>query len=109
MGASSREPHPGQQALFELPVPAVVGSPLDRPPRPRARYIHTHTPEELAAFERSRAIASRIRPDFLNPGERLCPGGCLKIIRGEARHCCKRSSKATALGGRVVIIENDST
>jgi hypothetical protein len=90
MGASSRRPLPGQGTLFELPAPRSTESPLERPPRPRARFIYQHTPEELAAFERSKAIAAQIRPDFLERGQRLCPGGCFKVIHGEARNCGRR-------------------
>jgi hypothetical protein len=72
-------------------------------PRRRRRFRYEHTPEELAAFERSRAIAAKIRPDFLNPDERLCPGGCLKIIRVEARNCGRRWCDAVrATWGRAV-------
>jgi hypothetical protein len=60
----------------------------DRPRR--ARYVHVHTVEEQAAFARSQAIILQIRPDWLAPDERLCPGGCDKVIRGEARHCGRR-------------------
>ncbi len=90
MGASSRRPLPGQQALFEVPPQRGQVGPLDRPPRPRSKFVYQHTPEELAAFERSRAIAAQIRPDFLDPGQRLCPGGCFKVIRGDARNCGRR-------------------
>jgi hypothetical protein len=60
----------------------------DRPRR--ARYVHVHTAEEQASFARSQAIILQIRPDWLGPDERLCPGGCDKVIRGEARHCGRR-------------------
>jgi hypothetical protein len=68
----------GQLALFAE----------SRKPR-RRRYRHEHTPDELAAFERSLAVAYEIRPDWLAPDERLCPG-CRKVIRGRARNCGRR-------------------
>ena len=74
-------PDAAQGRLFELP--------LSKPQR-RKRYSHVHTVTELAAFERSLAITAAIRPSFLAPDERLCPGGCEKIIRGKARTCGRR-------------------
>jgi hypothetical protein len=41
----------GQLGLFELAARR----------RPRARYRHVHTPEELAAFGRTRATLAQIR------------------------------------------------
>src|SRR5215218_5081750 len=70
---------PAQLALFPVD---------ERKPR-RGRYRHVHTADELAAFERSLAIAYRIRPDWLAPDERLC-FGCGKVIRGKARNCGRR-------------------
>ena len=58
--------------------------------RRRAKYIHVHTPEELAAFERSKAIADQIRGLDLSPDEKWCPGGCGKLIRRERRSCGRR-------------------
>ena len=52
--------------------------------------MHVHTPEELAAFERSKAIADQIRGVDLDPEERWCPGGCGKLIRRERRSCGRR-------------------
>jgi hypothetical protein len=49
----------------------------------RKRYVHRHTPEELAAFDRTNATILAIRPDWLADGERLCPGECGKVIRGK--------------------------
>ena len=72
----------GQLRLLDDPHQA------DRPRR--ARYVHVHTADEQAAFARSQAIILQIRPDWLAPDERLCPGGCEKVIRGEARHCGRR-------------------
>jgi len=68
----------GQLALFAE----------DRQPRRRG-YRHEHTPEERAAFERLLAVVYEIRPDWLAPDERLCPG-CRKVIRGRARNCGRR-------------------
>jgi hypothetical protein len=74
-------PEPTQGRLFELP----------RSERQhRRRYQHVHTAEEVAAFERSLAITAAIRPSYLAPDERICPGGCQKIIRGNARSCGRR-------------------
>jgi hypothetical protein len=42
--------------------------------RRRTRYVHVHTPEELAAFDRSKAIIAQIRGDGLSPDEKRCPG-----------------------------------
>ena len=56
----------------------------------RKRYVHRHTPGELAAFDRTNATILAIRPDWLAEGERLCPGECGKVIRGKARHCGRR-------------------
>ena len=81
--ARSTEPVADQLELFAAPSAAVT-------PNWRRRYVHRHTPDELAAFERTNAVLAEIRPDFLNPGERLCPGGCCKVIHGEARHCGRR-------------------
>jgi hypothetical protein len=58
--------------------------------RRRSKYVHVHTPEEPAAFERSIATAMRIRGDDLSPDEKWCPGGCGKLIRRERRHCGRR-------------------
>lgn len=58
--------------------------------RRRTRYIHVHTPEELAAFDRSKAIIAQIRGDGLDPDEKWCPGGCGKLIRRERRSCGRR-------------------
>ena len=74
-------PDAAQGRLFELPT---------RKSRRRKRYRHVHSREELAAFERSKAITAAIRPSYLGPDERLCPGGCEKVIRGKARTCGRR-------------------
>jgi len=58
--------------------------------RRRPRYVHVHTPEELAAFDRSKAIIAQIRGDDLDPDEKWCPGGCGKLIRRERRSCGRR-------------------
>ena len=58
--------------------------------RRRKRYVHVHTPEELAAFDRTKAIVAQIRGDGLNPDEKWCPGGCGKLIRRERRSCGRR-------------------
>jgi hypothetical protein len=55
----------------------------------RSRYRYEHTTEELAAYERTRATLYRIRPDWLDPDERLCPG-CGKVIPVQARTCGRR-------------------
>jgi integrase len=55
--------------------------------RRRTKYVHVHTPEELAAFERSIANADQIRGIELSPDEKWCPGGCGKLIRRERRSC----------------------
>jgi hypothetical protein len=72
----------GQLRLLDGPHQA------DRPRRPR--YVHVQTAEEKAAFAHSLAILLQIRPEWLVPGERLCPGGCEKVIHAEARHCGRR-------------------
>src|SRR2546423_7696001 len=85
----------GQLRLLDDPHQA------DRPRR--ANYVHVHTAEEQASFARSRAIILQIRPDWLAPDERLCPGGCDKAIRGEARACGRRwCDAARPLLGRTV-------
>jgi len=58
--------------------------------RRRTKYVHVHTPEELAAFERSKAIADQIRGLELCADEKWCPGGCGKLIRRERRSCGRR-------------------
>ena len=58
--------------------------------RLRVRYVHIHTPEELAAFQRSIANSMRIRGDALSDDEKWCPGNCGKAIRRERRHCGRR-------------------
>jgi hypothetical protein len=55
-----------------------------------ARYVHVHTPEELAAFARSIENSMRIRGDELAPDEKWCPGACGKRIHRERRHCGRR-------------------
>jgi len=64
--------------------------------RRRTRYVHAHTPEELAAFERSRAIIAQIRGDGLRPDEKWCPGGCGKLIRRD--RLVRPAACATRLG-----------
>jgi hypothetical protein len=54
------------------------------------QYRHVHTPEELAAFDRSIANSMRIRGDELAPDEKWCSGGCAKRIRRDRRHCGRR-------------------
>jgi len=65
---------------------------VEPPPgrRRRTRYVHVHTPEELAAFDRSKAIIAEIRGDSLGADEKWCPGGCGKLIRRERRSCGRR-------------------
>jgi hypothetical protein len=58
--------------------------------RRRTKYVHVHTPEELAAFERSKAISAQIRGDGLSEDEKWCAGGCGKLIRRERRSCGRR-------------------
>jgi hypothetical protein len=58
--------------------------------RRRTRYVHVHTPEELAAFEHSKAIIAQIRGDGLSEDEKWCPGGCGKLMRRERRSCGRR-------------------
>jgi hypothetical protein len=72
----------GQLGLFERP-PAEKGT-------RRRRYRHVHTPEELAAFERTKAVVYEIRPDWLGEDRRLCPGGCGKVIGRRYRSCGRR-------------------
>lgn len=48
----------------ELSLIEVEPSPVRRR---RIKYVHVHTPEELAAFERSKAIADQIRGLDLSP------------------------------------------
>jgi predicted RNA-binding Zn ribbon-like protein len=75
---------PSQDVLFEVPGTAAA-APEDRVGRRRSRYRHVHTAAELAAFDRSRAILDAIRGVGLAESERLCPGGCGKVIRRESR------------------------
>jgi hypothetical protein len=58
--------------------------------RRRVPYVHVHTPEELAAFDRSTANSMRIRGDALSDDEKWCPGGCGKRIHRDRRHCGRR-------------------
>jgi hypothetical protein len=58
--------------------------------RNRSRYRHVHTPEELAAFDRSAAIVLAIRPEWVPADRRFCPGGCGKLIGLERRSCGRR-------------------
>src|SRR4051812_627372 len=90
MGASRREPLVGQEALFELAPPPPTEGPLVPRPGARKRFVYQHTAEELAKFERSKEIIAAIRPESLSSNERLCPGGCGKVIPGKARHCGRR-------------------
>jgi hypothetical protein len=52
--------------------------------------VHVHSAEEKAAFARSLAVLAEIRPEWLDSSERLCPGGCGKVIHAEARNCGRR-------------------
>jgi hypothetical protein len=52
--------------------------------------VHAHTPEELAAFDRSIANSMRIRGDALADDEKWCPGDCGKRIHRDRRHCGRR-------------------
>jgi hypothetical protein len=56
----------------------------------RSRYRHVRTAEELAAFEWTKAVVYAIRPDWLDPDRRLCPGGCGKVIHQRRRSCGRR-------------------
>ncbi len=64
----------------------------------RPRYRHVHSPAELAAFDRLVAVVLEIRPDFLADDERLCPGGCGKIVRGRGYSCGRRHCDAVRPG-----------
>jgi hypothetical protein len=72
----------GQLRLLEGPHQA------DNPRRPP--HLRFHTPEEEAAFALSEWTSLQIRPEWLRPEKRLCPGGCEKVIHVEARHCGRR-------------------
>jgi hypothetical protein len=74
--------HADQLALID--VKAAPGR------RRRARYVHVHTAEELAAFARSIENSMRIRGDELETDEKWCPGGCGKRIHRDRRHCGRR-------------------
>lgn len=79
----------GQIALFAA-EPEVSAPRYGHEPGPRRpRYVHEHTADELAAFERTRATINRIRADWLPPDRRLCPG-CSKVIPIQARTCGRR-------------------
>lgn len=67
---------------------AAVETPSSR--RRRQKYVHAHTSEERAAFERSIANSMRIRGDALSEDEKWCPGACGRLIRRERRHCGRR-------------------
>ena len=84
----SRSVAAGQLELFES----------ERPPARRARYRHVHSPAELAAFDRTLAVVLEIRPDFLGDNERLCPGGCGKVIRSRGYSCGRRHCDAVRPG-----------
>ena len=70
-----------QLGLFAPPRPTEVAS---------RRYRHVHTREELAAFERTKAVIHEIRPDWVDPDRKLCPGGCGKVIHQQRRSCGRR-------------------
>jgi hypothetical protein len=76
----SRLAAPGQLGLFAVNEPVKVGR----------RRIPTRTPEELAAFDHAIEVALSIRPDWLEPDERLCPGECGKVIGRLSRNCGRR-------------------
>ncbi len=77
------------QTAFDVPANPTP-APEERVGRRRARYRHAHTPAELAAFERTRAVCDSIRGIGLDESERWCPGGCGKVIRRERRSCGRR-------------------
>jgi len=85
MGSRAESPLPGQLQLFARPPANREGERR----RPR-RYVHQHSPEELEAFKRCIAVVASIRPESLRGDERLCPGGCGRVIHGKARHCGRR-------------------
>jgi hypothetical protein len=99
MRARSDAPLDGQIRLFKPPAPRAATDPPAH--SGRRRFVYQHTPEELEAFQRSKEIIASIRPASLQGDERLCPGGCGKIIRGMARQCGRRWCDATrAVWGR---------
>ena len=80
----------GLPALFDASAYNRHEAEPDREqPKRRKRYRHQHSPEELAAFERTLAALARIRPGSLKADERRCPG-CGKVIRIQQRHCGRR-------------------
>jgi len=85
MSSRADRPLDGQLELF-----APVTAKQSGDGRRRRRYVHRHTPEELAAFQRCREVVASIRPESLRGDERLCPGGCCRVIHGKARHCGRR-------------------
>jgi hypothetical protein len=100
MRARADAPLEGQIALFQPPAQRAATEPPDDRSR-RRRFVYKHTAEELAAFERSKEIVAAIRPESLMGDERLCPGGCGKVIPGMARHCGRRWCDAVrAVWGR---------
>jgi hypothetical protein len=74
----------GSEQLSLVEVEASPGR------RRRKRYVHVHTSEELAAFDRSKAIMAQIRGEGLSEDEKWCPGGCGKLIRRVRRSCGRR-------------------
>lgn len=64
--------------------------PAGRPEKRRRTFLYVHTAEELAAFDRSRAILDQIRGVGLAEDEKWCPGECGKVIRRERRSCGRR-------------------
>jgi len=79
---SARRPGtpPGQLGLFTAVEPV----------KRRSKVPYAHTPDELAAFERLNGVLLTIRPDWLASDERLCQGGCGKVIGVQTRTCGRR-------------------
>ena len=64
-------------------------SPEDAPRRV-ARVVPEYTREQLGRFAATEGTAEEIRPFWLDPEERLCPGGCGKVITRQRRSCGRR-------------------
>jgi hypothetical protein len=79
----------GQVALFAAHAYLKPREERGEQPAKRPKYRHQHSPEELAQFDRTLALLQQIRPEWVDPNRRLCPG-CSKSIPLQARTCGRR-------------------
>src|SRR5579862_61753 len=79
----------GQGALFRPEAYQAAREDPREPPLERSKYRHEHSVEELAQFDRTLAMLRQVRPEWVDPDRRLCPG-CWKSIPLQARTCGRR-------------------